>query len=343
MERQVSLQFLAPYQVGLCEERLPEPEPGHVVVRTILSAISAGTELLVYRGQFPTGLDLDEGLAGYASSFQYPLKYGYSLVGMVTAVGAGVDPTWEGRRVFAFHPHASHFCADPASLHPLPEDITPQQAVFLPNLETAVSLVMDGSPLLGERVVILGQGVVGLLTTTLLARFPLESLLVFDRYPLRRQAAHQAGASAVLDPDDPTALAQAQRLLGTAQPSLADLTFELSGVPQALDAAIALTGFSGRIVVGSWYGQKRAPLDLGGRFHRSRIRLLSSQVSHIDPSLSGRWNKARRFDLVWNMLRQVQPERFITHQFPLEQAAEAYARLDEAPQETLGVILTYPG
>jgi NADPH:quinone reductase-like Zn-dependent oxidoreductase len=343
MERQVSLQFQAPYQVGLCEEPLAEPEPGQVVGKTILSAISAGTELLVYRGQFPTGLDLDEGLAGYTSSFQYPLKYGYSLVGLVTAVGAGVDPAWEGRRVFAFHPHASHFSADPASLYPLPEDISLQQAVFLPNLETAVSLVMDGSPLLGERVVVLGQGVVGLLTTALLARFPLECLLAFDRYPLRRQAARQAGASAVLDPDDPEALAQAQAILGAGQPSLADLTFELSGVPQALDAAIALTGYSGRIVIGSWYGQKRAPLDLGGRFHRSRIRLLSSQVSHIDPSLSGRWSKARRFDLVWNMLRQVQPERFITHYFPLEQAAEAFTRLDEAPQETLGVILTYPG
>jgi threonine dehydrogenase-like Zn-dependent dehydrogenase len=122
-----------------------------------------------------------------------------------------------------------------------------------------------------------------------------------------------------------------------------DLCFELSGAPEALDQAIAVTGFDGRVVVGSWYGQKRASLDLGGRFHRSRIRLVSSQVSTLAPALTGRWSKARRFELAWEMLRQVRLARLVTQRFPVEQAAEAYQLIDQQPGETIQVLLTYAG
>ena len=121
-------------------------------------------------------------------------------------------------------------------------------------------------------------------------------------------------------------------------PDGAVLTLEVSGAPFALDDAIALTRFSGRIVVGSWYGEKRAALDLGGAFHRSRIQLISSQVSTIAPALSARWDKARRFEVAWQALGRVRPERWITQRFPLEQAAEAYRLLDERPHETIQVI-----
>ena len=122
-----------------------------------------------------------------------------------------------------------------------------------------------------------------------------------------------------------------------------DLCFEVSGAPEALEQAIAVTGFAGRVVIGSWYGQKRAALDLGGRFHRSRIRLISSQVSTLAPALSGRWSKARRFELAWEMLRQVRPSRWITQRFPVEQADEAYRLIDQRPGETIQVLLTYQG
>ncbi len=119
----------------------------------------------------------------------------------------------------------------------------------------------------------------------------------------------------------------------------ADLAFELSGTPSALDMALAVTGFDGRIVVGSWYGTKRADLDLGGGFHRSRIRFIGSQVSTIAPELAGRWTKVRRFGLAWEMIRRINPSRFITHSFPLEKAADAYRLLDERPGETIQVVL----
>jgi alcohol dehydrogenase len=126
------------------------------------------------------------------------------------------------------------------------------------------------------------------------------------------------------------------------EPQGADLTYELSGNPAALDQAIAATGFSGRVVIGSWYGQKRVDINLGGRFHRSRIRLISSQVSTL-AQVERRWSKARRLQVAWWMLEQVQPARLITHRFPLAQAAQAYAMLDQHPEEAMQVILTMRG
>jgi threonine dehydrogenase-like Zn-dependent dehydrogenase len=191
-------------------------------------------------------------------------------------------------------------------------------------------------------VVIFGQGVVGLLTTALLARLPLASLATLDPYPLRRQSSLALGAHASLDPSEPQALTRLHAVLQQEQQG-ADLTYELSGNPAALDQAIAATGFSGRVVIGSWYGQKRPYLNLGGRFHRSRIRLISSQVSTLAPEWTGRWSKARRLQVAWWMLEQVRPARLITHRFPLTQAAQAYALLDQHPEEAIQVLLTYAG
>jgi threonine dehydrogenase-like Zn-dependent dehydrogenase len=123
----------------------------------------------------------------------------------------------------------------------------------------------------------------------------------------------------------------------------ADLTYELSGNPAALDQAIAATGFNGRVVIGSWYGQKQAHLNLGGRFHRSRLHLISSQVSTIAPQWAGRWTKPRRLQVAWQMLQQVRPAPLITHRFPIAEAAAAYALLDRQPQEAMQVLLTYEG
>jgi threonine dehydrogenase-like Zn-dependent dehydrogenase len=333
-----SLYFTSPGEVRVQEEELCSPERGQVCVRTLISAISPGTEMLLYRGQFPGELLLDENIASLNGSFSYPTKYGYSLVGRIMAVGEGVDPAWQGRRIFAFHPHETHFIAPLQELLPLPEDISLEDAVFLPNMETAVNFVMDGHPLIGERVVVFGQGIVGLLTTALLADFPLDQLITLDYYPLRRRASLAAGSHACLDASDADIVDQLKLLL----PEGADLTYELSGSPGALDQAIAVTGFAGRIVIGSWYGSKKAELDLGGRFHRSRLQLISSQVSTLAPSLTARWTKDRRLDVAWDMLREVRPSDFITHRFAFHDATQAYRLIDTHPGDAIQVLLTYP-
>ena len=210
-----------------------------------------------------------------------------------------------------------------------------------------MNLVQDGAPILGERVLVLGQGVIGLLTASLLKEFPLERLVTSDRYKLRRKASLEIGVKESFDPEIMKSVhksSQSNSTHTTHQSDYAqsfDLTFELSGSPSALNDAIALTAFSGRIVIGSWYGEKRATIDLGGAFHRSRIQLISSQVSTIAPALSGRWDKARRFGVAWEALRRIQPQKWITHRFPIEEAEKAYRLLDENPQETIQVIFNY--
>jgi threonine dehydrogenase-like Zn-dependent dehydrogenase len=220
--------------------------------------------------------------------------------------------------------------------------LSAEEAAFLPNMETAVNFMMDGRPLIGEAVAVFGQGVVGLLTTALLARVPLCLLVTFDGLPLRREKSKALGAQSVLDPSREDISGQVQRLLDERGcGSGTDLTYELSGSPAALDQSIAITGFNGRIVVGSWYGSKRANIDLGGQFHRSRIRIMSSQVSTLAPDLTGRWTKSRRLGLALRMLSEVQPASLITHRYHISQAEEAYQLLDQHQQEAIQVMLTY--
>lgn len=298
--------------------------------------------MLIYRGEFPEELPVDENLPALQGSFSYPLAYGYSAVGEVVQVGAQMNSGWLGARVFAFQPHASHFIARPEGLHRLPEGISFEDAVFLPNLETATNFVLDGAPLIGEQVAVFGQGIVGLLTTALLASFPLASLVTLDHYPRRREASLELGATASLDPAHPEATIQARELLQGPRPHPgADLVFELSGSPQALDQAIAVAGYHARIVIGSWYGKKRAPIDLGGRFHRDRLRLVSSQVSSIAPEISARWTKGRRIQSAWESMAEIRPARFITHRFPLADAPEAYRLLDQHPEDAIQMIFAY--
>ncbi|MEW6335679.1 MAG: oxidoreductase [Thermodesulfobacteriota bacterium] len=340
--KQASLYFTAPRRVEIREGPLPSPAAGQVLVRTLFSAISPGSELLAYRGLCPDDVPLDKTIPAFSAPFRFPARYGYSVVGRVISCGRDVPSDWENRFVFAFHPHESHFLARPAELHGLPPDISPEEALFLPALETAVNFTMDGRPMIGERVIVFGQGIVGLLTTAMLAGHPLGCLITLDPEALRRRFSLMAGADASLDPFEPGVLDALPARLGSKEPwGGADLVYEISGTPEALEQALAVTGFSGRVVIGSWYGRKKANLNLGGRFHRSRIRLISSQVSSISPELTGRWTKARRLEAVWSLLKKADPVRFVTHRFPFAQAAQAYACLDETPGASVQVILTY--
>lgn len=332
-----SLYFVAPGRVEIREQELPVLQAGQVLVRTRLSAISPGTEMLIYHGIFPKTLPVDACLPGLTGRFAYPLRYGYAAVGEVSEIGPDVPPEWSGRRVLAYMPHERHGIVPLQALVPLPDDLDDETAAFLPNMETAVNCVQDGAPLLGERVLVIGQGVVGLLTSALLGEFPLAALVAADRYALRRQAATELGLTKCLDPQADDYHALALQALG----GPADLTFELSGHPAALNDAIALTGFDGRVVIGSWYGERRADLDLGGAFHRSRLKMISSQVSTLAPAMTGRWDKARRLSVALEALRRLQPARWITGRIPFEQAARAYDLLDRSPEAHIQIVLTY--
>lgn len=337
------LYFVEPRRVEIREQELPPLQPGQVLVENLYSAISAGTEMLLYRGQLPADMSLDESLAAFTEQrVTYPTQYGYAVVGRIEAVGDGVDSDMVDREVFSFQPHASHHICSMDSVMLLPDGIEPEQAVFLANMETAVNLVQDGNPRLGERAVVLGQGIVGLLTSAVLSEFPLQGLYGVESIEGRRSRSLEAGVQEAFDPDSSNDIDALRKQLKLDEAcGGADVVFELTGSPAALDLAVDLCAYSGRIVVGSWYGSKREQINLGERFHRNRMTIVSSQVSTISPELSGRWNKARRFAVAWERIGRCRPARFISHNFPFSEAAEAYRLLDESPRATTQVIFNY--
>jgi 2-desacetyl-2-hydroxyethyl bacteriochlorophyllide A dehydrogenase len=337
--RRQALIFAGPAQVEIIDEPCPTPGAGEVLVATRLSAISAGTELLAFRGQLPADLALDDTLPALAAaSTAFPLRYGYASMGIVQEVGAGVDPIWRGRRVFAFVPHASAFVAPLTEVFAVPAEVPDDLAPLLASAETAVNLVLDARPLLGERVIVLGQGIVGLLLTAQLTQFPLQTLVVVEPNQRRAELARRLGAHVACA--DGVA---ARAALGS---DGADVSFEISGNPAALDAAIGLTGREGRVVVGSFYGQKSAPVALGGHFHRGRLSLISSQVSHIAPALRDRWDRQRRMAAAWALLAKVAARddvarALISHRWPLAQAGAAYRLLASGDPATLQLLFEH--
>lgn len=332
------LRFTGPKTVMVESTTIPTPDADELLVRTSHSGISPGTELLVYRDRAPSELVSDETIASLDGPLSYPLSYGYAIVGEVIDAGADVEASWEGRRVFAFHPHASHAAVPLSDVHPVPEDVPSGRATLLPTVETAVNFLMDANPTVGERAVVFGQGPVGLCTTALLASHPLATLQTVEPLPHRRTLSSSFGADGVHSPE---AIEPLHEHLAGANVDGADVTIELSGNPTALDDALSVTGYAGRVLVGSWYGERPASLSLGGRFHRSRIRLLSSQVSTLDPTHRGRWTKDRRIEVAWNQLRTDAFDPLLTHRIPFEEAPEAYRLLDRRPNEAVGVVLTY--
>ncbi len=331
-----ALYHVAQRRVECREVALTAPGEGEVLIKSRCSAISPGTEGMIFSGAFPKNAALDPTIESLKGGFAYPFSYGYALVGDVSATGPGVDQGWLGKTLFAFHPHQDSAVVPLASCHRVPAGVPPEAALFLPQVETALNLVMDGAPLIGERVLVFGQGVVGLLTARLLAKFPLARLVAAEPLAWRREVAKQCGVTETVDPADAGVW---QALL--AGLNGADLIFELSGDMAALNQAVEAAGFDGRIVVGSWYGAKSQPLDLGGRFHRNRLRLISSQVSTVNPALTGRWDKLRRIDLAWRMVEQLQPQHLISQSFPLDQCHQAFEMVCAQRDRVMQVIFRY--
>lgn len=356
-----ALYFTAPRTVERRPIEVARVAPDEVVVETVASAISAGTELLVYRDEIPEQTPIDDALPAFDGDFSYPLRYGYSTVGRVVDCGSRVDDDWLGRTVFGFYPHQTHVTARPTELVVVDDAVEPAHAALLPTLETATNLVLDAAPMLGERVVVFGAGSIGLCTIRLLASFPLAELVVVEPVEHRREIAREFGADRVYDPTADTELgadrdfdagdnADRDAAVGNSEPDETvvdrvgdgfDLAIELSGQPDVLNTAVDAVGYDGRVVVGSWYGTKRTDLGFGTHFHRGNVAIRSSQVSTISPELRGRWSRERRRDTTWQLLHSLDTEPLVTHRIAVEEAPEAYRLLDDEPNEAVQVLLTY--
>jgi 2-desacetyl-2-hydroxyethyl bacteriochlorophyllide A dehydrogenase len=330
-----ALWFDAPRVAELHLEWVPSPSPGEVRIQAITSALSQGTEMLVYRGEVPDDLPLD--LPTLTGGFGFPIKYGYAAVGRVLDVGSGVDHLVAGDHVFVHHPHQDAFVVPADMLVPLPDGLDPLLGLFVANLETAINIVHDTPLYLGETALVFGQGVVGLLVSQLLKLAGAGRVLTVDPLAKRRELARTLAVDETFEPDDDLP----ERILEATGGRGADVAVEVSGSGAALQSAIEAVTIEGTVVVASWYGKKPVTLSLGGHFHRGRLRLISSQVGQIPPGLSPRWDRARRTETVLGLLPRLRLKELVSHRFPFEKAPEAYRLVDERPGEVVQVILVY--
>jgi 2-desacetyl-2-hydroxyethyl bacteriochlorophyllide A dehydrogenase len=330
--RATAVWFTRPREVELREEELPEVGPDQVRVEAIASAISHGTEMLVYRGQVSPELAPD--LPTVSGGFGFPIKFGYASVGRVEEAGAEVIKLKPGDLVFCHHPHQSAYVVPASFPVRLPDHLPPEAGLFTANTETALNVVLDAHPRLSERVVVFGLGVVGILISRLLLRTGCQVVGV-DPIAARRDVMRKLGVMA-------KAPEEVEKFVGewTAGEGC-DLVIEASGSPAALDQALRLVAFQGTVVCCSWYGEKAATLHLGDAFHRRRVRIVSSQVSNVDPAIEPRWNRWRRLETAVDSLASVQPQKLISHRFPISRASEAYELIDRQPEQALQVVFTY--
>lgn len=324
-----------PRQPALRTEFVPPPGPGEVRVQAVASAISQGTEMLVYRGLVAADMALD--LPTLAGSFAFPIKYGYALAGHVIDIGTGVSDVAPGDAVFVLHPHQTVALAPANLVTRLPDGLAPALGVFTANVETALNVVHDTPLRLGESVVVFGLGTVGLLIAQLLRLAGAGQVIGVDPIERRRELALVLGADATLPVGDD--LDRHIRELTDGRG--ADIAVEVSGAAAALQRAIDAVAVEGTVVVASWYGAKPVTLALGGHFHRGRVRLRSSQVGRIAPEQSARWDHQRRAATVASLLPRLRLDELVTHRIPLADAVSAYRLIDERPEEVVQIVLEY--
>ena len=308
---------------------LPEIGPGQTLVRTLYSVISAGTELLAYRGELDPSLPLDETLGALKGTFEYPFRYGYSCVGRVEES----DELAEGTLVFAFHPHQDHFVAPTPELITL-GDVDPRLATLFPLVETTLQVALDAGPVQEEPVVVLGLGVIGILTAALLRRAGAR-VTAGEPKQWRRALAGSLGIDAVDPAELPDVVKRETEGNGVS------LVVEASGSPSALPPALDLLRHEGHVLVASWYGTKDVTLPLGGAFHRRRLTIRSTQVSTIPAHLSARWTRDRRRSTAQGLLGELPLDVLATHTFPFRDAPGAFAALDRGDEGLVHVALSY--
>jgi len=294
----------------------PRPAAGEVLVRTLCSGISGGTERLVYRGEVPAGLALDETIGALGGAFSYPFAYGYACVGEVAG---------SGRAVFAFHPHQDVFAARPGELIALPA-VDPASATLFPLVETALQVTLDAGTGYRDRVIVLGAGVLGLLAGLLLQRAGWRPVLA-EPQAWRRDLAASLGVPAA-----------APQELGKEQ---VPLVIDASGNPEAPAMALDLLAHEGTLLIASWFGTKPVVLPLGGAFHRRRLVIRSTQVSTVPARLSGTWTRSRRRREATTLLAELPLAQLCTHVFAFGQSAEAFQAVDQGIPGLMHAVLDY--
>lgn len=308
---------IAPGQGELRAEPLPEARPGQALVRTLASGISRGTESLVFHGRVPESEHARMACPMMGGAFPFPVKYGYSAVGMAET------GTHAGRRVFALAPHQDRFVAAETMLTPLPDALPTRRAVLTANMETALNIFWDSQPLIGERIAVIGAGVVGLLSAYLLARLPATTVTVIDTDASRAALAAALGCAFALP---------------EAAPAEQELIVHASGNPAGLARAMELAANEARILEASWFGTTPCAVPLGGAFHARRLRLLATQVGQIARPMRGRRSHADRLATALELLLDERLDALLDGATAFEDLPAAMPRLLGAPGALCHVV-----
>jgi NADPH:quinone reductase-like Zn-dependent oxidoreductase len=296
---------------GVGEIRLvpvPTPAGGDVLVRTVRSGVSRGTETLVFRGAVPESQYVTMRAPFQDGDFPGPVKYGYLNVGVVERGAAELL----GRTVFCLYPHQSGYVVPARSVVVVPEDVPPSRAVLAGTVETAVNALWDAPPLVGDRVTVVGAGMVGCCVARLLARFPGVDVTLVDVDASRAGVADALGVGFAL-PGDAT--------------DGCDLVVHTSATSEGLQRSLDLLAPEGTVLDLSWYGDAEVRLSLGGAFHSGRLSVRASQVGTVSAARRGRRSSADRLALALDLLRDPAFDVLITGESPLSELPDVMGRL----------------
>jgi NADPH:quinone reductase-like Zn-dependent oxidoreductase len=301
---------------------LRPPEPGEILVRARVSAISRGTETLVFAGRVPPSQYAAMRCPFQDGEFPAPVKYGYASAGIVEEG----PPALKGRRVFCLYPHQDAYVVPETAIVPIPDAVSDARAVLAANMETALNALWDAGPRIGDRIAVIGAGVVGSLVAALAAKLPAVTVELIDIDP-RRAAWAAALPCRFALPDDAT--------------GECDLVIHASGSEAGLATALRLAGFEATVIELSWYGDKPVAVPLGESFHSRRLTLQSSQVGAVATPRRARRSHRERLALALDLLADPIYDRLITGECQLADLPQAMARLAAAPDGALCEIVRY--
>lgn len=299
--------------VGFRSEALPILEENQVVVRALFSGISRGTETTVFQGRVPES-EFDRMQAPHmAGKFPFPVKYGYSSVGVVDKGTANLP---SGTNVFCLYPHQNVYVVKGPELIKIPMGIPPERAVLAANMETALNICWDAGITIGDRVAVFGCGVVGLAVSFLASQIAGVECVVIDIDEAREKIASRLGVE-FIRPD---------RLAGEF-----DVLINASGAGEALAQCLDHAGLEATLVEASWYGQRQVTLPLGGAFHSRRLKLMSSQVGQVSPAQRPRWSFARRLEKSLSLLGDDRLDALISGETSFDDLPAHYGRILNDP------------
>jgi 2-desacetyl-2-hydroxyethyl bacteriochlorophyllide A dehydrogenase len=313
---------VAPGRGEIRREPPASPSAADVVVRTLYSGISRGTESLVFHGRVPPSEYQRMRAPFQQGDFPGPVKYGYANVGRVEE---GPDALI-GQTVFSLYPHQTRFVVPAGAVHVVPDGVPPRRAILTANLETALNGVWDAGVVPGQRVVVVGAGTVGCLVARLVARIPACDVELVDVNPLR------AGTATTLQ----VRFATPETAAGEA-----DVVLHASGTPDGLVTALALAGMEATVVDLSWYGDRLVTLPLGGAFHSRRLTIKSSQVGQVASNQRPRWSTTRRLEKALALLADPALDALMTGETPFEDLPAAMPDLTADAGGTICHAVSY--